>query len=383
MVANEAWYSSEAGALRSASSGTWSAVSWASVLAGATAAAALSLILLVLGTGLGLAAMSPWAGEGAQAQTIGVTGIVWLALTQVAASGLGGYLAGRLRARWRDTHVDEVHFRDTAHGLLSWAVATLFTAALLGATISGILGAGVKAASTVAGGTAAAAGAAGAGAIGSAGRDAAPSGSAARDAFPASMMGRGRDGAESGLLDATGFDLGYYLDAMLRRDPAATSSNSTVAAGAAGATGDAAGTSGSNAGLNGTNPATLRTQPDVGTANLLPELSRLLMHAWRQGGTLSPEDQRQAGTLVSQRTGLSQVEAERRVNELLQRARTDAQAAQARARDAADTARKAAMQAALWMFVALLMGAFTASWLATIGGRQRDQHDGGALKPEA
>lgn len=363
MVANEAWYSSEAGALRSASGGTWSAVSWASVLAGAAAAAALSLILLLLGTGLGLAAMSPWAGEGAQAQTIGVTGIVWLALTQVAASGLGGYLAGRLRARWRDTHVDEVHFRDTAHGLLSWAVATLFTAALLGATISGILGAGVKAASTVAGGTVAAAGAAGAGAIGSAGRDAGPVGSA------------GREGADSTLRDATGFDLGYYLDAMLRRDPAATSSTSTVAGGGTATTGAAAGTSGSNADLNGANPATLRTQPDVGTANLLPELSRLLMHAWRQGGTLSPEDQRQAGALVSQRTGLSQVDAERRVNDLLQRARTDAQAAEARARDAADTARKAAMQAALWMFVALLIGAFTASWLATIGGRQRDLHD--------
>lgn len=375
MVANEAWYSSEAGALRSASSGTWSAVSWASVLAGAAAAAALSLILLVLGTGLGLAAMSPWAGEGAQAQTIGVTGIVWLALTQLAASGLGGYLAGRLRTRWRDTHVDEVHFRDTAHGLLSWAVATLFTAALLGATISGILGAGVKAASNVAGGTVAAAGAAGAA---GAGAGVGAIGSAGREAGSASMTG---GGSESGLRDATGFDLGYYLDAMLRRDPAATSATSATAAGntAAGSsmgTAGAAGSTGSsNAGLNGANPATLRTQPDVGTANLLPELSRLLMHAWRQGGTLSPEDQRQAGALVSQRTGLSQVDAERRVNELLQRARTDAQAAEARARDAADTARKAAMQAALWMFVALLIGAFTASWLATIGGRQRDQHD--------
>ncbi|MBB3197102.1 hypothetical protein [Roseateles terrae] len=370
MVANEAWYSSEAGALRSASSGTWSAVSWASVLAGAAAAAALSLILLVLGTGLGLAAMSPWSGEGAQAQTIGVTGIVWLALTQLAASGLGGYLAGRLRTRWRDTHVDEVHFRDTAHGLLSWAVATLFTAALLGATISGILGAGVKAASTVAGGTVAAAGAAGAGAMSGAGRDG--SGGA--------MMGSSRDGGmESGLRDATGFDLGYYLDAMMRRDPAATATTAG-AAGSAGSTamssnaGSTGGTANA-AGLNGANPATLRTQPDVGTAQLLPELSRLVMHAWRQGGTLSPEDQRQAGALVAQRTGLSQADAERRVNELLQRARTDAQAAETRARDAADTARKAAMQAALWMFVALLIGAFTASWLATIGGRQRDLND--------
>jgi hypothetical protein len=308
-----------------------------------------------------------------------VTGIVWLALTQLAASGLGGYLAGRLRTRWRDTHRDEVHFRDTAHGLLSWAVATLFTAALLGATISGILGAGVKAASTVASGTVAAAGAAGAGAIGTTGRDGSTG--------PA--MGGSRDGTlDAGLRDATGFDLGYYLDAMLRRDPAATSAGS----GAAASTGTAASTSAAantgntgntgNSGNSGNtsntvnaNPATLRTQPDVGTAHLLPELSRLMMHAWRQGGTLSPDDQRQAGALVAQRTGLSQADAERRVNELLQRARTDAQAAETRAREAADTARNAAMQAALWMFVALLIGAFTASWLATLGGRQRDLND--------
>jgi len=343
MVANEAWYGSEVGGLRTASSGAWSAVSWASVLAGAAAAAALSLILLVLGTGLGLAAVSPWAGEGAQPETLGVSGIVWLALTQLAASGLGGYLAGRLRTRWRDTHKDEVHFRDTAHGLLSWAVATLFTAALLGAAITGILGAGVKAASTVAGGAAAAT----AGVVGTSDGDGV-----------ASMAGE-RGGRQA--RDGSGFDMGYYLDAMLRRDPAATAAGSTASAGAASAA--------------GANPATLRSVPDMGTASIQPELSRLVMHAWRQGGTLTAEDTKQAGALVAQRTGLSQAEAEKRVTDLLQRARTDAQAAQTKAREAADAARKVAMQTALWMFVALLLGAFTASWLATVGSRQRDLHD--------
>ena len=54
-------------------------------------------------------------------------GLGFSVLVIEAASGVGGYLAGRLRVRWRDTDVDEVHFRDTAHGLLTWAVATLFT----------------------------------------------------------------------------------------------------------------------------------------------------------------------------------------------------------------------------------------------------------------
>jgi hypothetical protein len=52
-------------------------------------------------------------------------------VTQILTSGLGGYLTGRLRRRWLAADLDEVYFRDTAHGFLSWAVATLFTAALL------------------------------------------------------------------------------------------------------------------------------------------------------------------------------------------------------------------------------------------------------------
>lgn len=38
---------------------------------------------------------------------------------------MGGYLAGRLRTKWLYVHDHEVFFRDTAHGLLVWAVSTL------------------------------------------------------------------------------------------------------------------------------------------------------------------------------------------------------------------------------------------------------------------
>jgi hypothetical protein len=146
MVANEAWYAGESGVgAVGPARGNVSAVSWAAVLAGAAAAAALSLILLLLGVGLGLSVVSPWGGDGSNAGALGMASVVWLAFTQLAASGLGGYLAGRLRVRWRDTDVDEVHFRDTAHGLLSWAVATLFTAAALTASVGAIAGIGVKA----------------------------------------------------------------------------------------------------------------------------------------------------------------------------------------------------------------------------------------------
>ena len=129
-----------------------SAVAWGAIVAGGAAAAALSLILLVLGTGLGLSAVSPWAPDGISAKTFGVSTILWLTATQVLASGLGGYLAGRLRSAWRDQQADEVYFRDSAHGLLAWAVASLATAALLTSAIGGILGSTVRAGAAVAGG---------------------------------------------------------------------------------------------------------------------------------------------------------------------------------------------------------------------------------------
>jgi hypothetical protein len=129
-----------------------SGVSWGSIFAGAAGAAALSLILVLLGSGLGFSAMSPWANEGVSAKTIGISTVVWLAFTQIVASGLGGYLAGRLRVKWSNMHGDEVYFRDTAHGFLSWAIATLVAAVLIIGSVSGLVGSGVKAgASAVAG----------------------------------------------------------------------------------------------------------------------------------------------------------------------------------------------------------------------------------------
>ena len=130
--------------------GSSSAVSWPAIFAGAAAAAALSLILLVLGTGLGLAVISPWADSGASATVVSWSTILWIAFTAAASSSLGGYLAGRLRSRWLSVHNDEVYFRDTAHGFLAWAVATLLTAATLTSAVGTLLGAGAEGGAAVA-----------------------------------------------------------------------------------------------------------------------------------------------------------------------------------------------------------------------------------------
>jgi len=124
-----------------ASGGGPGAVSWPAIFAGATASAALSLILLVLGVGLGLSVVSPWTRSDVSTEAMSWSTIAWISFTALAASGLGGYIAGRLRTRWPGTQRDEVYFRDTAHGFLAWAVATLVTAAVFTSVIGGLLGA--------------------------------------------------------------------------------------------------------------------------------------------------------------------------------------------------------------------------------------------------
>lgn len=130
-----------------------SAVSWGAILAGAAVAAALSLILLVLGTGLGLSSVSPWTRDGPGAQAFGIGTVLWLSFMQFTASGMGGYITGRLRVRWPNTDDDEVFFRDTAHGFLAWAIAALAMATLLAAAAGRIID-GAASASTAVSGTA-------------------------------------------------------------------------------------------------------------------------------------------------------------------------------------------------------------------------------------
>ncbi|MET0291453.1 MAG: hypothetical protein ABW136_03750 [Steroidobacteraceae bacterium] len=146
-----------------------SAVSWAAIIAGAIAAAALTLILLMLGAGLGFASLSPWAQSGVPAATVGVATAIGLWLVQVISSGLGGYLTGRLRTRWVDLHTDEVRFRDTAHGLVAWALAAILGVGVLGSAAASLVGAAGSAAGQVVTSVATTAAAAGAGAMGSEG----------------------------------------------------------------------------------------------------------------------------------------------------------------------------------------------------------------------
>ncbi|ANI55310.1 MULTISPECIES: hypothetical protein [unclassified Pseudomonas] len=274
-----------------------SGVSWGAIFAGAAAAAALSLILVLLGFGLGFSAVSPWAGEGVSAKGLGISTIIWLAATQIIASGLGGYIAGRLRVKWANMHGDEVYFRDTAHGFLAWCVATLVTATLVVGSVSSIVSGGVQAGASVAGGA-------------------------------ASAM---TQAAGTAAANTDGDQYGYFVDSLFRDD----------------------------------RPAAVSDDAARGT------VTRIFAQSLANG-QLSAEDRTYLAQLVAQRTNLTQADAERRVDEIYARTQKAIADAKVKAQQAADTAAKVAAWTSLWMFIALLAGAFFASLSATFGGRRRD-----------
>jgi hypothetical protein len=120
-------------------------MTWGPIFGGAAAAIGVTLILLLLGSGVGLTMVSPWSGQSSSLGTVGVTAAIWLVVVQWLSSGLGGYITGRLRTKWAAVHTDEVFFRDTAHGFISWALATIFVAGFLASSLTSLAGAGAQA----------------------------------------------------------------------------------------------------------------------------------------------------------------------------------------------------------------------------------------------
>ena len=273
-----------------------SSVSWAAVFAGAFVAAAFSLALLALGAGLGLVSVSPWSTNNASVTTFGILAAAWFIAAQLFASGVGGYIAGRLRTRWVGTHTDEVYFRDTAHGLLVWAVGAVISAMLLSSAASSVVrgGASVGAAAVQATGSAL--------------------------AGPAAQVASGGDSTA------------YFTDMLFRTD----------------------------------HPAVPEDR-----AESRAEIGRVFARSLTSGD-LSASDKTYVAQVVAGRTGLSQPDAEKRVSDVFDQAKAAAATIADKAKAAADAARKTGVYVALWAFVSLLIGAFSASYMATLGGRVRD-----------
>jgi hypothetical protein len=252
-------------------------VSWAAVTAGAVVSCALTLVLIAFGIGLGLSVVSPWAGSGISATTFKIGTGLYLVVIAMLSSSIGGYIAGRLRSRWIGVHTDEVYFRDTAHGFIAWAFASVLGAILLASPASSLLGGAASGAS----------------------------------------QGASAAASRSGPMEG-------YVDTLLRSDaPAAPNADNSR---------DSRG-----------------------------EMVRLFSNSFRNGGELKPADSQYVAKVVAARTGLSQADADKRVNEVVTQIKADT-----------DAARKATAQLAFWLTASLLIGAFCASLAATEGGGLRD-----------
>jgi len=254
-----------------------SGVSWAAVTAGAVVSCALTVVLLAFGTGLGLSVVSPWAGAGVSATTFKIGTGLYLIVIAMLSSSIGGYIAGRLRSRWIGVRSDEVYFRDTAHGFIAWAFATVLGVVLLASPATSLIGGAAS------GATRAAASAA----------------------------------SQAGPMDG-------YVDTLFRTEAPATQ----------------------NAGSAQDSRA---------------EMLRLFSSSFRNGGDLKPADRDYVSKMVAARTGLSQADADKRVNDVITQIKADT-----------DAARKASAQLAFWLTASLLLGAFCASLAATEGGGLRD-----------
>jgi hypothetical protein len=251
-------------------------VSWAAVLAGAVASLALTLVLLSFGAGMGFSVVSPWGTSGVSATTFKTgTGLYFIVMAMIS-SAVGGYLAGRLRTKWVGVQANEVHFRDTAHGFLAWATASVLGAVLLASPATSLVG------GTLAGATQ----------------------GAANNAQSSPMSG--------------------YVDTLLRSE----------------------------------NPS---AQGQQSGDDQRGEMMRLFTTSFRNGNDVNSADRTYVAKVVSARTGLSQADAERRVNDVVTQVKSDLEAA-----------RKAAMQIAIWLTLSLFIGAFSASLAATEGGGLRD-----------
>ena len=252
-------------------------VSWPAIAAGAIVSCALTLLLIAFGIGLGLTVVSPWSGAGVSAATFKIGTGLYLVVIAMLSSSIGGYIAGRLRTRWVGVHSDEVYFRDTAHGFIAWAFASVLGAVLLASPATNLLGGAASGATRAA----------------------------------ASAV------SQAGPMDG-------YVDTLLRPDAPAAQTAGNV-------------------------------QDSRG------EISRLFASSFGKGSELKPADREYVSKVVAARTGLSQADADKRVNEVATQAKTDI-----------DAARKASAQLAFWLTASLLIGAFCASLAATEGGGLRD-----------
>ena len=338
-------------------------VDWAAIFAGATVASGVMAVLTTFAGGLGLSSFS--VDDGGDISTVWlVITALFIVISTVASYMLGGYITGRMRRPSGTATRDELTVRDGLNGLVVWGLGTIVSILLLVSAISGGAKAvgsaaetAVQTAGTVVGSAAQGAGQLAGGIVSGAGQAVSGLAQGAGQAAAPSVEQMLPQGLKTNPLD-------YLTDSLLRTD----------------------GQGSSVAGQEAQNLADFQRQISGILGNLLST------------GEISDADRAWLTNQVATRTGLSQDDAQNRVNQTVERVqalRTEAQAkvdeakkavadAQAQAAktaeevktQAAETAEKARITGILTAFLlaASALVAAVAAYIGAIhGGRHRDE----------
>jgi hypothetical protein len=283
-------------------------IEWSPVILGTLAALAIMVVLMTFGAALGLTVASPQPYAGLSAKALAVLAGLYAALVHVASFSAGGYLAGRMRTPWVTGDTVESNFRDGGHGFAVWALGVVLGAVLALSGVGAALKATVDATTAVA-------------AAGAAGTAANP-----------------RVGGALQQVSLQPTD--YAVDRLLAPVPGG----------------------GAPAATPGGEPAA------ASRADLAAPIARTFT-ANLDNPQLDARDRAWLASVVGQRTGLSQADAEKRVDEAF----AELKAAEQKARDAADKARKTTLIAAFLAAATLAIGAAAACAGAALGARHRDE----------
>ena len=282
-------------------------VDWGPIILGTLGALAIMVVLVTFGGALGLSVTSAQPYAGLSAKALAVLAGLYAALVHVASFATGGYLAGRMRTPWSTTDTVESHFRDGGHGFAVWALGVVVGAAFALSGVSGVLKA-VRCHH--------------------------------RGRLGRRRRRRGQSADPGALQQLSTLPTDYAVDRLLAPAPGAL-------------------------------PHRLadRPGPAAGSrADLAAPIARAFA-ANLNNPQLDARDRAWLASLVSQRTGLPQADAEKRVDEAF----TELKAAEQKARDAADKARKAALIAGFFAAATMAIGAAAACAGAALGARHRDE----------
>jgi hypothetical protein len=108
-------------------------VSWGAVLAGVVVSLVAHLILNMIGIGVGASTVDVATADNPAASTFSIGAAIWWTVAGIIAAFVGGYTAGRLSGKPKNSTA-------SWHGLTTWALTTLLIFWLLSSAVGGILG---------------------------------------------------------------------------------------------------------------------------------------------------------------------------------------------------------------------------------------------------